>query len=924
MESFLLQAAPILSAERGINAKSRVLLGAVARDLGLSDEEFENAIKSLQHGRAESSRTADPSTDAFYRYLHARLEKFQGILTLDLQNKAVQVAEEKFQLAEEPARQTIADVTTELGVKRITLADAERHVLGIIRQKVGDSAWIDDETTERLRAAGREWGLNTLEVDSVIRKHMLRNRESQKHEHRFVAAAAWATGAVLVVVLGLFVWAFVLRPLSDEPAVSGDDDAATADAADGGATTAPPTEPPEPDEPARWWDDQLTRSQLNARRIIPEYGAVYTGVSSPDAAKRGASYAGMVNSIERLWSEEDEINRQMLQELIAKSYADEPDDGAAAKLRDALLALTMPSPSTLPETADVYKQANWAVRTATVAMNHVDVDAERADALAAGLGRKVGTTIDREATRLETTTKALEAVAAHVYQSLSVLGPAAPVRALALQQAYVAEVADYLTDDILDKLRTDFLVAVLPAAGDQWRDFRLLIEQCIDSDNPINVLKVLEVYERSDDETLQSFVGSRLLLRAKESTESNDVALVSSAVRKSLGVAAPVVVATAADRWAKLTPMAKSVLSRAPASPVDQPRMLEEIVELAWLATLTNALAQQEPGFPMFDQLIEEGRPSLAAVDAEKSDEETPDAPRRLSGDGRPLPPVVRERLNGYFNDLGEFEDRNLISRQNAIRFLASDEGARLQRIEPVQGAYVARYLLADKSAGEHANALDSVKGVARWYYVRLSLADMIEASPLSDEFVAEIVHQALGRPVSTTDPNWRAVARERLLRDVLLEMRAATGLTKENPTEPMLDVAAKALHRIYNQRARQLRIDQATYMATKTPSETLALLVAQTQSNLGAAAAETPQQLEVIDYLSSDDLQRTVALQRVWLKLLALEVRKNRSEIGGRADDLVERLMQRDQQASNLLAQLRDGEETTLRILLLNAPPGT
>jgi hypothetical protein len=923
LESFLLQAAPILSAERGINAKSRVLLGAVARDLGISDEEFEDALKSLQHGSSSQNRTADPSTDAFYRYLHARLEKFQGILTLNLQNKAVQVAEEKFQLSEQAARETVADVARELKIKRVTQADAERQVLGIIKQKVGDSAWIDDDTTERLRGAGRQWGLNTLEIDGLIRKHMAHNRESQRHEHRFVAAAAWATGSVLVVVLGLFVWAFVIRPITEGESVAVEDKGTPEESSSASTTVAPPT-PPKIDEPADWWDSQLTRAQLNARRVIPRYDEVFAGVSSSDPEKRGKAYPAMVNTISELWDEDRETDRQTLQEIIAKSYAEEPDDEAAAQLREALVELTMPRPETLPDSADVYKQANWAVRTSTVAMNRAGISEERADALASSLGRRVGTTIDREAPRLDVIKKALGAVAAHVYQSLCTLGPAAPVRALELQQAYVAEVADYLSDDVLDKLRTDFLVAVLPYAGQQWRDFRLLIEQCIDSRNPINVLKVLEVYEDSDDETLQSFVGSRLLMRARAGVDSADVANVSAAVRKSLGVAAPPVVATAADRWAKLEPMTQPLLDKPPASPVDQSRLLEETIQLAWLATLTGALAQQEPGFPMFDQMIEEGRPSLAAIDEEMEDEPVPETPREFSDDPRRLPDVVRNRLTGYFDDLARFKEIGLIKRQNAIRGLASEDGARLRRIEPAQGEYVARYLLADKSAGEQAVAAKAAAAVSRWYYVRLALADMIEASPLPDEFVAEIATEALGSPVSPEGVNWRAAARKKLLHDVLLELRASTGRTDDSSDQSKLDVAAEALHRLYKQRSRQLRIDQTSYESTETPSQVLALLIAQTRSSLGGADTSWVRpRMDVIDYLADDDLQRTVALQRVWLKLLALEVRKRGSELGGRADELVRRLEERDQKASHLLVQLRDGEETTLRILLLNAPPG-
>lgn len=56
---FLERSVPILSLHRGINAKSRVLLNALATELGLSDEQVEQAIAATQFRTNTSREDAD-------------------------------------------------------------------------------------------------------------------------------------------------------------------------------------------------------------------------------------------------------------------------------------------------------------------------------------------------------------------------------------------------------------------------------------------------------------------------------------------------------------------------------------------------------------------------------------------------------------------------------------------------------------------------------------------------------------------------------------------------------------------------------------------------------------------------------------------------------------------------------------------------
>ena len=156
----------------------------------------------------------------------------------------------------------------------------------------------------------------------------------------------------------------------------------------------------------------------------------------------------------------------------------------------------------------------------------------------------------------------------------------------------------------------------------------------------------------------------------------------------------------------------------------------------------------------------------------------------------------------------------------------------------------------------------------------------------MSDELLAQLVSRALGREILPANAAWRSAARSQLLRAVLDELRnepAAGAATEESPVASR---AAEALHELYRERARQLRVSPDAYKSTASPAEALQLLVSQHEAQLASGKVDLswlPHELRVIEYLTDNDLQRSVALQRVWLKLLALEMRREGSDQAAR-----------------------------------------
>ena len=542
LETFLQKAAPILAVERGITAKSRVLLGAIAKDVGLSDDEFDDAVKALQQGRTEPSQAASPAVDGFHRYLHAKLHSFKGILTLELQRKAVEVAQEKFQLAAEPAQDVVNDVTKELSIRRISLADAERHVAKIISEKVGEAAWIDDGTQERLRAAGREWGLNVLEVDAVIRKHMAHNRRSQEADTRWLKVAVGVAGIAAIVLISLLAWNLVLKPddIDDKPS---DDAVASTD--DALPPEPPPKAPTKPVEPPKWWDIDLLKAQVNARRKFPDYAPIYAEIASDDPAQRGGGYQKLVDVGREIWNDKSQLS--LLQEIIVATHELEPDEDAAQALRDALLSWTAFAGQPLPDSPQAYDQAMWSVRTAVTAMLRAGVADDRADTMAEDLTRYLGRPVDRAAARAEITQQCMAALAPAMFSHLTLGASGQPHLAHRLQEWLSEEMFrhKYLDVAALQRLETEFLVAALPAAGMRWREFEGLIQICIASSDTLNGLKILEVYENSKVDELQEYLRRQLVAQFGVNPKSTERADVAFAIREKLGASIPTTPLTA-------------------------------------------------------------------------------------------------------------------------------------------------------------------------------------------------------------------------------------------------------------------------------------------------------------------------------------------------------------------------------------------
>ncbi len=919
LTEFLQSAAVILSSERGINAKSRMKLTALGQRLGLSQQELERAVLSLQAGAPPVGDPTDRVRKALRAYVGKRLAALpHGILTSKIEQALVAKAAGRFQLDPTSVCDAVREEAAERKVRRISAAESERHVEEMVAQKVGDSIGIDVESAARLRASGREWGLTNAQVDTIIDAYTAENLRRRRRERMTTTAAL--TSAVLAIALLLAIGAAIVLMRSRSTGNT--------------ATNDPPEQRPAPAlvaptptvKPPGWWNADLVVSLYKARSDVAGFAPLWESLASSDDAGRADAYAQLVE-VSRKIDQPDQ--RKILSQVIAGFYVLDPSDDCALRLGEALVGVVPADNAPPPPSPTAYHQAFWATETALALLANADLPEARAAALAERLGRKLGVSVavGDAALGSEARQRCLAALSKLLYRQLIAGAAGIEPRVLSLQKTLSALARPYIDLEVRDRLETDLLVAVLPAAGRAWQPYDDWIKDCIFSQNPFNVLRVLELYERSDQPDLQDRLAELLLLRVRATPRSMAVADVAQAIRQALGVKPPPVVVTVRDRWEKLRAKAATVSRPAATKTTDE--LLQEITDVAHLATAACAVAQQEPGYALFDRLWEQGPPRLDAP-LEEGDEEPGFPPDVRDRRVPPLTDVQKRDLVRWTRSLGNYDRLPSVQRTSFLRGLAQLTD-RIADIEPDQAAAIAKYLLAPKTEREHDSIIEPAARVGRWPHVRLAVADQLEDSTLPVAITQSLLGALLRAEVELGERrDWVPAMRRRLLRDVLVDLTPADAAGEPGDSYSQADRAAAALKQLYDTRASLLGVAPATYRAAASPADTMELLVQQTAVSLrvgggasGDAAdlvARLPHELAAARYLGNSDPRRLVPLQRLWLRLLALETDRRRPERATETRQLVDALAERDARADDLLMQIWDGEETTWKMWMLYA----
>jgi hypothetical protein len=887
VRQFRQRAGPILVQHRGINAQSRVLLTALAEEMGLPSEQVESAIFALEAATAETPSPEQERADAFKAYARESLDKLpRGILLPGAHELLVERASERYGIEPVSAESILRQLADEHQISVITREDAAGHIEALADEMMGDASQLTFEQRERIFGEASQWGLTADEVAKLLAQLVNRRYRQRKSEQKLANAALVAAALAVALLLGLMAWV-VASSLAPAPTTT------LAPVAEPVVDRPPPLEPNLDDS---WWNASLSVAVSATRLEFPLLRHTVNDVASKDPERRAAAYENLISHLfERV---ETDQQRLLFLELLARSFALEPSDESADRLATALLD-SVPGPEDrLGEDEHNYVNFFWALRIAVAAVSHGNPDDQRAVRLVSDIGRVVGATLDAAMPRVELERKSLGALAERLYRMLIASIETRPELTEKLHSTVAAQAELYLNRSLVDKLNAEFLVALLGKDSGRWSDFEALLADTARSPNPLAVVRLVEIFESSTERDLQLFLAPILSGRVgvvldRDSTVSE----IADTIRQALGLDG-----SPNSRWVQYAALLSRQKVMPPAPPDDHVALLQETIAYARLATLGCAAAQRDTGATAFDKWLDRDVPDLAmyAEEAKSASTDSSIAPRRYID--RAL--VVLRRRSSPEN------------RVHQVSNLA-DAAATSSILSPGEASQLALYLLRNKVPNEFDAITKYFSNLGKWKHLRLAIADRLENAEISPRkqriLIEQLVQDRLpsGSEIGKKKEDWRIA----LLASV--EREAVTQLV--NPSiSAVLQPTRDTLLLAYQAQVAVMAAGRPSPDDPSSPSTFLKVMLGHFAERLATAdLAETdrrfvddlPYQLEAIEFVQADDLQRTLLLERAWMRVLAAYATGQDAGVAGQTQAVLERLRDRDRTANSRFVQLRDGQ---------------
>lgn len=904
---FLQAATAILTEQRGVNARSRVLLAAAAASCGLNESQAHQAMQQLQGQCDEPPDGADHRQAERERVLReAMLESFQRLPHQLLHARDEQhwweIGRLRYGVPEDRVAELITDAATRANVRIVSTDTASGHVYQLASDLLDQGYRLEQGIRTRIVLEGAQWGLTEPQVDAILQDVLQDQRQiasTHRRLFRFTLVGVGVLGAILLIV----VW--IGFP-------SGGDDGLTVDA-DALHARGPdtPTGGPSIDHP--WWSDneELQIAATRLRLLRPDLKDVIYQLGQSPSDQRSALYRELVPAA--VAQTDLRLQGPQLWDFFSGCLAWDPDPDAADALATSLLDLVPKPGSRLPDRLDdeSYETPFWAVRTFLEAFIHLNETDQRGDRLAAALGGALGTRVDHNGPWPDMDRQSTSALCLQLFGVLITAAPSQPDQAARLFAGVARRASRFLDAAILEQRTADLLTATLPVAQDAWPAYQYLLQSAINSNEPSVVLRVVDLYERAESPGLRQFLAERLLRRVRLLARSVPADEVAQQVRQALGVRQPV---SERQRYNQLV----ALLHDQQSSSGDgaEPDRLQDLVDAVHASTLAFALARGEAGYPVFDQWYADGPAVLSQI----ATHETSVSPESRSAT---ISSVAYRNAVSNIAQLSDMRNRRREAAPMYLKYLAT-VAARVPDLPREHAVRLARYLLAAKSDAEHQAVLKHVHAITRWPNVRLALGDQILQTTMSRGRVVELLEAVLGGPLDgSEDRDWQQRAYERLLRDVIRSLGYA-GQVSDGP-ERLYDDVAEVLRESYAIRARLFGVPTERSSQATTVAELLQMII-QHQAAWEASPShratlvvqgDWQERLIAIDYISDNDLQHAVLLQRLWLDLLIARLQQTGDLSGDQATRMQGQIQESDRQATDLIDQLIQAERHQTEIWL-------
>ncbi len=292
-------------------------------------------------------------------------------------------------------------------------------------------------------------------------------------------------------------------------------------------------------------------------------------------------------------------------------------------------------------------------------------------------------------------------------------------------------------------------------------------------------------------------------------------------------------------------------------------------------------------------------------------------------GQGPDAGGVERKTSPVNLSDLTELGNKQRDVRIRAFKNLA---GSVSNDLAYRHAQRMANYLLLTEWDDAELNAAtESLLSLTRCRLLLQALADVVaRGDKLVQMRTVALVGGMIGQPLLRfdRDEDWRPACRKLLLQRALELTGHAPASTNE------ADRAADFLRDLYKEQGLAFGLEAPDFEEQIQLAPVLASLIKHVAAR--AAQQELPpadkasleqigRQLQAAQYAAGNDLEHVVLLQRIWIKVLVLALQGQAAEQNRKMLlEIPQDLDKKDRASSNLLDQLRSGEETALRVWAL------
>ena len=947
VKDFVDRARGHIGVEGGINVKSRMLMDREAEDLQLTASEREIGMEILTSAMTTNQSRDDERAAELQRDLEIQLQDLSGVVQVSVHESIHRNAVACYGVASETASRVMKDVAESYGLKLFS----REHVTGLLEQMceslVGETGKIRPDDAANLHEQAGKLGLTVTDSNAILKSRVDKHKKASEKENTLSRRLVAVAVALPVIAAVLFFGVIFLNREKPET---------TDRLAKKKATKQNDATPQQLAVPA-WWSDDLKQSADRTRQKIPAIVSELDRIQTGGVRDRVAAYAELANVVGRYFRGEvsgvsslpEHRTRQaaefqelpsnhhplqfvayqtpLLEEkwltvsvqareagelvgkILAEFYAHDPEEEAIEQIRKDLRELM--EVASARNTHD-YHLAIWATKTALAAHAASQSQESRQKELRQNMGAVLGEPIYATA-QADVEKESWQRLTSHLFKQLAVTDQMTPEMIAASYQIVDRTGSELLDVAELNELKLHAICAVLPTSGDMWQIYLKDLATITETADPPSMNRILEVYQQVGAEQVRKQIANLLLARIGEPLDSvaNGSKLVEF-VREKMAAAAST--NPKQDKWAGET---KELLAGLPVGMDTEETMLRQILELAHRGVQGCALYKQARGSNRFDRLEDDGPPVPEAAVREAISSRLPSG-LVVPGTGGFSRTSSRNRISipGLFVNLnnGKFKKDHFKIYSTLVPKIKPAD------LTPIQAAILARYILEAKNSEERESVNDTLSDLAGSGYVVLAVADGLAKARIKQEYLLEICTGLIGREVKASGANWKQEAIVELMRFALPRFNVSA----EADTGELIDSAAKALSQLYIYHAELHGLTNTGAAEDQLPGDVLEAVVrhfsvALEKEELSSALEKQLEtvklELDVVDFLTSQDVQRIVVLQRTYLKLLAIQAMQRNPDLQKPSHQLINDLYQQDRSSRHVLEQVRGGEAALIQM---------